>query len=71
MCIRDSLFAYAEQPGLPDHDALVEAVTPFYERVVERKAERERTRPEREPEGPPQPVPLEGGAVVRVRVRGL
>ena len=65
------LFAYAEQAGLPEHDALVAAVTPFYERVMERKAERERTRPEREPQGPPQPVPLEVGATPRVRVRGI
>ncbi|MDJ0520541.1 MAG: lipopolysaccharide kinase InaA family protein [Planctomycetota bacterium] len=65
------LMAYGEEPGLPPYDELMEAVTPFYERVMERKAERERTRPEREPDGPPQPKPLGVGGPPKVRVRGL
>ncbi len=65
------LMIYGEAPGLPDYEALVELITPFYERVMERKAERERTRPAREPDGPPQPAPLVVGAPPRVRARDI
>lgn len=43
---------------LPDYEALIEALTPFYETILEKKAERLRTRPDREPDGPPPPTPL-------------
>lgn len=49
---------YGEAEGLPDYEALVEAVLPLYEKIMTRKAERVRTRPQREPEGPPAPQPL-------------
>jgi hypothetical protein len=65
------LLAYGAAPGLPEHGALVAAIMPFYERVIERKAERERTRTEREPDGPPAPRPLPPGAPPRARVRDL
>jgi len=65
------LLAYGEAPGLPGHEALAAAITPFYERVLERKVERERTRPTREPAGPPAPTPLVPGAPPRIRTRDI
>lgn len=56
------LAAYLEAPGLPSYEDLGARVTPFYERILERKRERERTRPQREPHGPPAPVPLPADA---------
>ncbi len=65
------LTTYADAPGLPEYEDLVAQVTPFYERVMERKALRERTRPQREPDGPPMPAPLAMGPKPSVRVRAL
>ncbi len=62
------LTAWGEVHGHADYDALVARITPFYEKILERKAERVRSRPEREPEGPPQPTPLPTGGDVRARM---
>lgn len=52
------LAVYAQEPGLPEHDALIGAITPSYEKILAKKAERLRTQPLREPHGAPLPRPL-------------